>query len=1189
MICWSFVPNHSREQKLRCSGNSISIRLLSFIIAVTVLSSTAFAQQIRIMPLGDSITHGEHGSSPIGGFRDDLADLLLDAAINFDLVGTLNDGTYYYPWHEGHPGKTAEYLAANIATWLNAKQPNIVLLHIGTNDINSLYSNTDIRDDIERLCENIWSFDANIPVLLCSVIPRNDSFNSINTNLCRLIQELAVKKLAEGKLIRYVGQNEVWITDPNWRSNLLYDAFHPSNNGYHVMAQVYFNIVMNQITGVSQFITDNFDRKKMGMTWNFETPYTISSNKLTIQSGGNYWWKPAVYVAEMDPIGVAFDWGGNVNPNADGNAGVALHLQNHTTTSSGYLVYKESATGKLKLYLLANGAVSQLISETPGKQPTPIQGNKFRVSMYHDFQGYHFTCFINGNYDGDLIDPNNTYGSGNGHFAGIMLAGTANNAVDNFELTHSRRAAENIHAVWGDEQAGESATRLADSLVVMVTDRNGNPISAVPVSFEVTQGDATIRPPSGGNHFEFEAEDGAITYPMQIMNDASASGGKYVEVPAQYPDDSNAKVVFTFNVAEEADFVVWGRVQSGDHLHDSFKVIMDEQPEIVWHISGKYNWTWDQVYILNGADPVIFRLTAGTHTLGIKNREWGSKLDKVIITSDLSFNPSSLIKPATYDYITNSSGRTHAIVDLGATPGVVKIRASSSKFSDVKVFTATILTDKIPATIAIIDGNNQTGSPNATLPKPLVVEVRDAENKIIPNLGVKFEITQGTGANLGNSDIIPTNSSGRASTTLTLGSDYGTYLVKASCPGYSVAPVTFQATATSAILSISGYTKYYQNNIPIPNATVTTSGAGVITATSDNQGFYQLKNLEVNKNYTATPQKAAFTNWESHLITTYQAALTLRNAVGLESFSSHQVKAADVDKNGSVTAYDAALIAQFAVGLPHLPDSHVGHWIFIPAFRSYYGLNANYQDQNYTGILLGDVTGNWNASYGMNKQFLAQSMAGFHQATISATEITVPVLIDHSLDVLSWQIAIKFDPSKLQYMATESGTAGSSYHFIENVYNGLLSAGMYTSEATRSDEPFAVIKFKIIDPSIEQAELDITHFQVNNEAAQLTRIVLDNNTSIPKEFALHQNYPNPFNPATTISFQIPDAGHANLAIYNLAGQKIITLAQGEKKAGVYRVEWNGLDDAGIEVTSGVYFCHLYYRNELRTIKLIKVK
>ncbi|UCE05707.1 MAG: hypothetical protein JSW07_19270, partial [bacterium] len=817
-MCSCFVAKHVNRSKLFFFFPMIKILTMAFVFVIAIFPLSAIAQQIRIMPLGNSITHGVHGSNPIGGFRDDLADLLLNEGINFDMVGTLHDGTNYYPYHEGHPGKTAGYLANNITTWLSATDPDIVLLHIGTNDINSYYSNTKIRNDIEGILENIWSYNSDIPVLLCSLIPRNDSLNYTNTDLCRLVHQLTVEKLAEGKLIRYIGQNEVWVTHSNWRYAYLYDAFHPNNAGYHVMAEVYFNMVLNQITNVSQFITDNFDRTNLGMTWNADSPYIIASDKLTIQNGGDYWWKPAVYVAEMDPIAIAYEWGSHVNPLEDGNSGFALHLQSYQTNTSGYLVYKESETNKIKLCLINNGSVIELIDETDGKQSAPIEGDQFRVAMYADFQGHHFTCFVNGNYDGDVIDPNNMYSNGDEHFAGIMLAGTANNIVDNFQLIHTKGTAERIYAVWGDEQQGDTGTRLADSLVVMVADENGNPISAIPVTFEVTEGDATIEPPEAKNYFEYQAENGHITHPMQIMNhNTTASNGKYVEVPEEYPDDSNAKVVFTFTVAEEADFVIWGRVKSGDYLHDSFKVIMDEQPDIVWHISGNYNWTWDQVYEYNGDDPVIFHLTAGTHTLDIKNREWGSKLDKVIITSDLSFIPENLNKPVEQFYFTNGSGKAHAVVNLGSIPGSVKIKASSPNFSDYTIFTATIMSEKIPSSITIVDGDNQYGAPNALLPNPLIVEVRDSENQVIPNIGAKFEIIQGIGASLGDPQPVLTDSLGQASTSLTLGSNYGTYLVQASCPGYLVTPVTFQAIATSAILTISGYCTYYNNNIPINN------------------------------------------------------------------------------------------------------------------------------------------------------------------------------------------------------------------------------------------------------------------------------------------------------------------------------------------------------------------------------------
>ena len=1190
-MCQSFVFNYKIYPKLRFFNSEVRIQFLlfTFIIVFSLFPIDAMAQQIRIMPLGDSITHGERGSSPVGGFRDDLADMLLNEGINFDLVGTLDDGTSYYPHHEGHPGQTAEYLANNIITWLSATNPEIVLLHIGTNDINSFYSNTDIRNDIEKILNNIWSYDTNIAILLTSLIPRNDSLNTTNTDLGRLVHQLAVEKLAEGKLIRYVGQNEVWVTHPNWRYDYMYDAFHPNNEGYHVMAETYFNIVMNQLTGFSQFITDNFDRSNPGITWNAQSSYQISSNKFTIGTGGNYWWKPAVYVAEMDPIAVAFEWASQVDPLQNGNAGVALHLQSHQTNSSGYLVYKDSETNNLKLYLIESGSVSQLVAAVAGRQTTPVDGDQFRVSMYSDFQGYHFTCFVNGNYDGDLIDPDGRYSAGNDHFAGIMLAGTANNTVDNFQLVHLKGTAERIYAVHGDDQQGDPGTRLADSLVVMVTDLNGNPISAVPVSFEVTEGDATINPPQAQNHFEFEAENGDITYPMQIMNDPEASNGKYVEVPVEYPDDSNAKVLFTFTVAEEADFVIWGRVQSGDYLHDSFFVHVDQQPAITWHISGNYNWTWDQVYDYNGADPVIFHLTAGTHTVGIKNREWGSKIDKVIITSDLSFTPTGLKKPGNPVFITNSSGKAHAVVNLGTTPGLVKVTVSSSNFSDYTVFTATILTDKVPATLTIIDGDNQVGSPGETLSKSLVVEVRDASNQVIPNIGVKFEIIQGSGASLGSPQPVRTNSQGQAATTLTLGPTMGEYQVQASIPGYTVAPVVFHETVSSAILTISGTVTYFNNNIPVNDALLKTSGTEVLTAISDNQGFYQLQNIELDGNYTVTPERTIFNDWQSHLITTYQAALTLRNAVGLEQFSPSQQKAADVDQDGTVTSYDAALIAQFAVGLPKLPDSHVGEWLFLPAFRSYYNLTTSYQNQDYTGILAGDVTGDWDQSFGKKKNSADPVNSWSDNVKIEPGKIIVPVKFDEQVDVMAWQLQLKYDASKLQLMGIEKGNAGQNMQLIENSEAGILSAGMYGTKPHSSGETYASIIFNILEDSSQQIELDVLFFQLNNEQVQTGTITLDINSGIPQKFALLQNYPNPFNPTTTIAYQLPEAGHVKLLIYNVVGQKIITLEDQNKQAGSYQIEWNGIDLSGNDVVSGIYFCHLHYQDRVKMIKLVKVK
>ena len=74
----------------------------------------------------------------------------------------------------------------------------------------------------------------------------------------------------------------------------------------------------------------------------------------------------------------------------------------------------------------------------------------------------------------------------------------------------------------------------------------------------------------------------------------------------------------------------------------------------------------------------------------------------------------------------------------------------------------------------------------------------------------------------------------------------------------------------------------------------------------------------------------------------------------------------------------------------------------------------------------------------------------------------------------------------------------------------------------------------------------------------------------PERFRLKQNYPNPFNPETRIEYQIPESGLVQVKIYNLIGQEISTLVREQKGPGSYSVVWDGKDDSGVQVSSGVY-------------------
>ena len=80
--------------------------------------------------------------------------------------------------------------------------------------------------------------------------------------------------------------------------------------------------------------------------------------------------------------------------------------------------------------------------------------------------------------------------------------------------------------------------------------------------------------------------------------------------------------------------------------------------------------------------------------------------------------------------------------------------------------------------------------------------------------------------------------------------------------------------------------------------------------------------------------------------------------------------------------------------------------------------------------------------------------------------------------------------------------------------------------------------------------------------------------TLPTEYELEENYPNPFNPNTTINYALPKAGEVSLAIYNMRGQLVRTLVKGSSPAGRFSVTWNGKDDRGAPVSSGVYVYRL---------------
>ncbi|MHC4479300.1 MAG: FlgD immunoglobulin-like domain containing protein, partial [Planctomycetota bacterium] len=93
----------------------------------------------------------------------------------------------------------------------------------------------------------------------------------------------------------------------------------------------------------------------------------------------------------------------------------------------------------------------------------------------------------------------------------------------------------------------------------------------------------------------------------------------------------------------------------------------------------------------------------------------------------------------------------------------------------------------------------------------------------------------------------------------------------------------------------------------------------------------------------------------------------------------------------------------------------------------------------------------------------------------------------------------------------------------------------------------------------------------------------------PSRFALSQNYPNPFNAETSIRFELAEPSHVNLAIYDISGGLVAVLQDSHMQAGAHSVIWDGRNNAGQAVSSGVYFYKLSSEGYSDTRRMLLIK
>ncbi|MCK5331305.1 MAG: T9SS type A sorting domain-containing protein, partial [Candidatus Marinimicrobia bacterium] len=130
------------------------------------------------------------------------------------------------------------------------------------------------------------------------------------------------------------------------------------------------------------------------------------------------------------------------------------------------------------------------------------------------------------------------------------------------------------------------------------------------------------------------------------------------------------------------------------------------------------------------------------------------------------------------------------------------------------------------------------------------------------------------------------------------------------------------------------------------------------------------------------------------------------------------------------------------------------------------------------------------------------------------------------------------------------------------------------------DESFVVLleKFRINEnPVISNSMIGLIMLSVGDEAV------------LPTEYQLRQNFPNPFNPVTTIRYDLPEISHVRIDIYDILGREVATLVNRREEAGYRAILWDGTDNSGRVLGSGVYFYQINATNYTKTKKMLLIK
>jgi hypothetical protein len=587
--------------------------------------------------------------------------------------------------------------------------------------------------------------------------------------------------------------------------------------------------------------------------------------------------------------------------------------------------------------------------------------------------------------------------------------------------------------------------------------------------------------------------------------------------------------------------------------------------------------------------------------------------------------------------VTDANGYASTQLTLGDKIGIYKVQATSRRINSISLpeFSAVALNGSA-RTLAYKGGRDQE-KPILTPLDTFAVRLKDIGGNPVPGKSITFAIVDTPSAAWGyklSKDTVWTDSLGEAKTVMTLGSKIGRYGVIARTsvlPSDSI--VRFYATATVGTAKVlaqqSGNYQLGQLGDRLQPFVVQVKDAGGNFIPNASVAFTIFGRPDSLTRYDSLTAYGSVRK-DSVVITTDSVGLASTSLILGNRPGRYTVKASIVGVKDTIFVANAILLL---ADVNHDNYRNIGdltatidHAIGRRLLTGYEFIAADLYPRHADGTV-GDgvvdirdvqicldslLKGGWNPTRDWLKTYDSPMMKVEGGSVSLSSGSTFLTSKTDSCIVQTTYIGSRFSlKNTIPIKGLQAVIYMKSLAFLDTTDIIFPRANMMRANVKSVGNEVSVILWNANNSPIEPGDsaifrlpIQLTNNNVDsiqvlvstgsdNEVSLLNAMQKDIRNSIPRDWMLYQNYPNPFNPTTTIEFDVPEVAgripRAAIQIFNILGQRIRTIERGIHDAGRYSVKWDGANENGVRVASGVYFYRLLAGEYASTKKMVMLK